>query len=234
MTLYSLDKTSATTMRESTKAALTAAGILTTTHYETGDYLIVTTTRSNKVIKMYFAVSRTKWYVGDAYSSGTTITNQVTVCEYGGGTVAEANMVVTDDILYMGWRITANDRTAHALFGRLATTAAEYVALGWVTNTYEGYPVLRDTSNDASIEISCLRNTLISTGAYYYQHDLVIATAGNVLQANAITGLKALQRPIFTTAQLLVFGDDIVLPGGATNGATSYFPQNLIIADGNV
>jgi hypothetical protein len=232
MAVYSLTISSSTALRDSIKASLTAAGILTTTHYETGDNLIVTTTRSNKVIRWATGNSRLQTYIGDTYTSGTTITNQVTINAPGSNSYVEANMVVTDKVFYIGMRTNTNE-SIHALFGRLDSATQEYVALGWTTNNANGAPVLRDTTNNTQAEATQLNRILISTSGYYYIHDLPVASNANVLLASAVQGVKSLQRAYVTGSQIVTYGDDVALSGGYANGATSYFPQSLLIEDGN-
>lgn len=63
------------------EAALNAKGLITTTHYKDSDCIIFTTPLiTGKVIKFKFensAYTRSWWYYGDTWSSGETITNQI-------------------------------------------------------------------------------------------------------------------------------------------------------------
>jgi hypothetical protein len=234
MAIYSLDTSSNAAVGNSIKAALTSAGILTATHYQSNEFLIVTTTRSNKVIKILTHDASIRVYIGDAHTSDTTITNEVPVNSYADWTAkAEANLVVTDHVLYMGYRMASNGRTSHALFGRLDSATEEYVALGWITNAIDGTQALRDTTNNTQMEISQLRNVLISAGGYYYVHDMIVANNANVLLASAVQGVKFLQRSYVYGSHIITYGNDVAVSGGGANGTVSYFPQSLLIEDGN-
>jgi hypothetical protein len=60
--------------------ALTAKGLITNILYQSATYLVFTTPLTSKVIKIYAATGTTSVviYYGDAWTSGSTITNQVT------------------------------------------------------------------------------------------------------------------------------------------------------------
>lgn len=232
MAVYSIDISSDSAAIGSILAAITDAGILTTNHYKSSASLIVTTTRSNKVIRINIGYKYPRIYIGDSWSSGDAVVNQVIINEYTSPTSAvEVNIIITDNILCIGAR-NGTTIVANTIFTRLNTDASEYAALGINYNTTGGTPTLRDTTNGAQIKSSQLNQVITSTDGYYYDTDFIVTTAGNVLQSNGIKGIKSLFMPPSTNSHYVRYGNDVVIPGGATNGATSVFPMSILITNG--
>jgi len=232
MAVYSIDISSDQNEITSIKNALNTAGILTTTHYETSNRLIVTTNRSNKVIRIVLDAKFPRIYIGDSWSSGDAVNNQVTINEFADCSgCAEVNVIVTDVVLCIGAR-HANSTVTDTIFTKLNDTAQEYVALGIVCNSTSGTPILRDLTNNAQIHCGQLTATIISADGYYYNSDFPCMTAGGVLMATAIQGIKSLQMPSTISSHYVRYGGDVVIPGGATNSMVSYFPRSILITNG--
>ena len=229
MAIYSIDKTNAASVYAGIKAALTTAGILTTTHYETNS-LIVTTTRCSRVIRMKYEYDRLRFFIGTGYTSGDAIDGSVTINNYDQGTTSEINVIVTADVLYIGWRNTEN-RVIHFLCTKLDSTTEEGVVLGWISNHTHNSAILYDTTNSAQFNVTQMGRVVTSSDGYYYSHGLVATTNGNVLLASAIDGVKSLLAPQITISNYVTYGDDVALPGGYTNGAIN-LPLGLLIVNG--
>jgi len=228
MATYSIDKTSEASILAGIKAALSAAGILTTTHYETNS-LIVTTTMCPMVIRIDAGSNRPNVYVGTSWTSGDAINGSVTILPLVSITPAEVNVIITGDVLYIGWRSTNNIVLA-TLFGNV-TTADKKLAIGMITSGTTS-SIIYNCTDGAQCHIETLPNTLVSTGGYYYSHDIQSGTSGNVLIGTAIDGVKAILAPMVTTSNYVEYGDDIVVPGGDTMGVSGYIKQSLLIVDG--
>lgn len=83
------------------KAALVAKSLITATLYETSPYLIFSTPLSTKVIKIYIVNQDLYVYYGDAYTSGSTITNQTTFCFIDGATSIASINVIADTTFFV-------------------------------------------------------------------------------------------------------------------------------------
>lgn len=230
MAVYAIDKTSNATIIAGIKAALNNAGILTTTYYETNS-LIVQITLCNKVIRMVPSNARILVYVGDSWTSGDAVNNQVTIVADNNDTVSEVNVIITDKIFCVGYRTTI-PRIINAIFTRLDSANQEYVALGIDYNVSDQNNILRDLTNNAQFDARQLNCNIISTDGYYYSSDLICTKLDTTLQATGIQGIKSLQKAITTDSQYVRYGDDVVIPGGATNSVTSYFPRSILITNG--
>jgi hypothetical protein len=230
MAVYAINKTSNATIIADIKAALNDAGILETTYYETNS-LIVKITLCNKVIRMVPDSARILVYVGDSWTSGDAVNNQVTIVADANGTTSEINVIITDKVFCVGYRVTY-PRIINAIFTRLDSTNQEYVALGIEYNDASRGAILRDLTNNVQFDARQLNCNIISTDGYYYASDLICAKLDTTLQATGIQGIKSLQKTIATDSQYVRYGNDIVIPGGATNGVTSYFPRSILITNG--
>ena len=231
MATYALNTTSDAALIASIEAGMTDAGIITTTHYNTSPTLIVTTTRSNKVIKITSSSMRLQFYYGDAYVSGTTISNQVTVMDplFTGG-IYESVMVITDKILYFGYRQTS---ILNVLFGRFATEAQEYFVMSWV-NDQVNWGISRDTTNDVQVIVITLqRPNIYTSGGNYYMVPLLIVSTGYVLVSAGVQGLYSLCRGWITSSTIQVYGDDVGCSGGGNTVSTSYYLVSFLIENGD-
>ncbi len=230
MAVYAIDKTSNATVIAGIKAALNAAGILETTYYETNS-LIVKTARSNKVLRIVPNLGRVSTYIGDSWSAGDAVVNQVAIATISYGTSDQINVIITDKILCIGCR-TTDPYLVNAVFAQLDSTAQEYVAIGIAAST-SSYMVsaLRDLTNNVVFDAWQLNATIVSTDGYYYASDFQCCKNDATLLATAIQGLKPLQMPSFSTSQYIRYGDDVVIPGGAVNGVV-YFPKAILIPNG--
>jgi hypothetical protein len=229
MAVYTINISSSTTMRTSLVDALTAAGILTTNHYNASDDLIVTTTRSNKVLRFNFGTSRMTVYYGDAYSSGTTITNQVTVSSFGSLTAESCVAIITDKLFYIGERSTTSSFSG-AVFGRVTSANQEYICIGWSSGIVSA--VIKDTTNNQDAHVLSFVNAAISPSNNYYLVDTPVTGAGSLLLGNSIQGVKLLTRAPVTTQLNINYGDDASVIFTGTRGVTNYFGASILIENG--
>jgi hypothetical protein len=133
--------------------ALAAKGLISTNHYQNTEYLIISTPICSKVIKIRWASSRIIMSYGDAYTSGSTITNEVAFCGNGAGTVVGIHLVadttffalVTETgagasytIGYVG-ALTNGDQL---VFGLNSTSTAAYYASCLNRNLTDGVDLL--------------------------------------------------------------------------------------------
>jgi hypothetical protein len=228
MSVYTLNVSSANDLRASILAAIDDAGILTTNHYNTSNDLIVTTTRSNKVIKFNVASIRPSVYYGDAYTSGTTITNQVVLVTATSATIDEAYLIVTGTLMALVWRFTS-DAYFIVFFGKSGSVSEEYLALSWGSTSVAG--VLKDTTNDTDVHILSVASPAISPDGKYYELDLPVLNGSNVKIADSIQDLKSLTRSSIATSALTSYGDVVTVSGGYGRGLAYYFRSSFIIED---
>lgn len=228
MAIYTLNVSSAALLRESLSAALTTAGVITTNHYDTSENLIVTTTRSNKVIRFLTTNIRTQVFYGDAYTSGTTITNQVTLNTIFSGTTDEAKLIVTDVLLAIGYRNTVNQYT-YVVFSQADSVTEEYIVFGHSNQLTTS--VHRDTTNDDDIHLMTVASPIVSSGGYYYLADVPVVSSDGGLLATGIQGVKYLSRDSIATAMITQYGDYTTINGGGARGLAYYFRGSFLLED---
>jgi hypothetical protein len=234
MAIYSIDWSSDANITASIKNALTTAGILTTNHYETTNRLIVTTARSNKLIRFVIGGTRIQVYIGDSWSSGDAVTNQVTINSNATATMVQGALIITDKILYIGQRDNAaSPYHVNAMFTRVDSVTAEYIAMGWNCSTANGTQAMRDTTNNAGVILFPMKSTLISSDGYYYEVNIPAATPGGLLLGSALQGVKCLMRDWIRSTLYQEYGNDVAVQGGWTDGLSNYFPSSFIIANGS-
>lgn len=229
MAIYTLNVSSTADLRQSIVDALDDAGILTTTHYNTTNDVIVTTTRSNKVIRFQLTSLRPIVYIGDAYSSGTTITNPLTIMAgLGSSAIEEAVIIVTGNLLLFACRYPT-DVHGHAVFSRDTSVSARYLALGW--SSYSTSCNLKNTSDDEDLHILSFAAPVISPAGKYYETDLPVVDNSNVLIADGIEDLKCITRSSVATVISSNYADVIVVSGGGTRGLAYYFRSSFVVED---
>lgn len=222
----------ATNFRADIKAAL--AGVLTTEHYDLNNDYIATTTLSNKVLRFnfYSANYTPKFYIGDAYVSGTTISNQVTIYDRA-ETADEGYIVFKGALLALCLKYQAI-RSTSVIIGKTQGGTEKYFAQAFTTGgTSDNYQA-RNTSDDTYFDMGGLRQTSINTlGGKYYMSDLV-ATSNGLLLGTAIYNLKALYRGNSVADYCKVIGDDVIINAGFSKNMVNYMNHQLLIPDGNL
>jgi hypothetical protein len=231
MAIYYVDPTSATTILNGIEAALSAAGVLTTTHNKTTADLIVTTTRSSKVIRYTIATMRVNTRYGDSWTSGTTLVNPYDINIYATGTAVDVQVVVTDKVILVGSR-QSTTAAAFSMIGNLDNATNDPIIWGWTANVASGY--LRQTSDQYAMGINTFRNTMISPDDKFYLSDIICMNAGSKVISTAVHGVKSLYRGGTVDPVVAVSGNHaIVAGGGILNASTDYMGQSLLINNGN-
>jgi hypothetical protein len=234
MAIYTIDNSNMTTIRAGISAALADAGILTTMHYNASNDIIFTCTRCNKVIRaVYQNYGRTNWYIGDAYDTGTTITNQVTICAQVSNTWStNYAMIITEDVLAFVVPLVGSAATI-VIFCKADNATTDYLALGWVMNVNAANAsAMWDCTNDADVRLRMLAQPVISSSGYYYKSDPVVTTAGGLLRATGLVGITALHKPNNVVTGYDTYGDDVAISGGNAYGINDIVPSCLLIANG--
>lgn len=233
MAVYSVGMSTDGSVIAGIKAALTSAGVLTTTHYETTNRLIVTTTLSNKVLRVVAEYARPSFYYGDSWVSGDAVVNQVSLNPYNWGTSDSMAVIIKPPVLAFSWHNTSNIISG-TLFSKLAVNN-KYFAMGWVTPSSTA-TTIRNTSDDDNVDVHTLGYypTIISGEGYYYQTDLIVTTSGGVLLASGIQGVKWLARDYVTVTPYQVYGDDVALSGGSAKSIVNYLTGSLLIPGGSL
>ena len=234
MAVYVIDHTSTTTMLESIRDGLTAAGILTTNHRDTSTNLIVTTTRSTRPIRFNISGSTTKRiyiYYGTGYTSGDVVDNSVTLQAHASNTGDAGALIVTSDMFGVFQR-RGSGNTYGFICSKLLN-APTNTQIMWAWTATVSSTLLHDADALAQMEAAFYRKQIISSGDNYYFSQIPCMTGGDYLLSMGLAGVQALHRGPNYTAAYEISGDDVVVPGGRTNGDDAYMPCSLYIPEGN-
>jgi hypothetical protein len=136
---------------------------------------------SNKVIKVLWSSSNLMHSYGDAWTSGTTITNEVT---FGGtstaGTASAVHLILGDYTYFMNYLgSTINSRVI--LIGKM--TNDDYGALcliGSATSTYYVSALGRNTTDNTAMRPSCWENPFTAADGKLYRQRPALYTYGGV------------------------------------------------------
>jgi len=232
MAIYPIDYTSLTTMLASVRDGLDDAGILTTIHHDTSANLIVTTTRSSRVIR-FVAASGNRFYVyyGTSYDTGDTINDSVTLQAVGAGTGVAGALIVTGDVFGL-FEYRGGTACAGFICGNLDNPANTQIMWGWMN--VQTAPLLHDATDRVQMEAAFYSRQIISTESKYYRSAIPCMTAGNLLMSQGVKGVYELHQSANYGVAYVVVGDDAVVPGGGCNGNATYMQnKSLLIPGGN-
>lgn len=170
---------STSTPKDNIKAALIdkyGAGV--TINYESSTVLIFTCAAlSDKVIKLESLGAAYYFHYGDAYSSGTTITNSV---QFGGiytGSVTAIHLVLGDDFLL--FNSIVSDNSFLVLIGTL--TNGKYICYGVVGNSsYTNY-VKGYLTDGTAVTLHSLGSAFNNAGKLYKTNAMIIGTGNSIL-----------------------------------------------------
>lgn len=193
----------------------------------TSDVVFSTTRIPSKVIRFNFYNSLNLFActIGDAWTSGVTITNPIAITSLAPNSISNLTCVVTPDVFGMtsycsGWDI--------ALFTTLGNADNYAIGVGSGNVTGTSYNITRGTT---SIVTTLYKPMSASTG-YYYSTDMY-ATEGGTL-TSSIQGVKSLLNPTMSTSgpNYTTSGNDAIVPGGVSNGST--IQGNIVIVNGYI
>lgn len=232
MARYPIRIDSTANFRADLIAAMTAAGVLTTVHLNTGSDLIVTTTLSNKVLRFNLAGAgyHQRLWIGDVWVSGTTITNPVAITEH--TAVADGmHLVIRGGVLVLASKNTTI-RAITSIIGKTKGGTEKLFAIGAAIGTTANDYHARNTSDDADFDMGGLRQTgLRTTNGRYLSSELLSASSGLVI-GEAIHDLKAIYRGNAVVDYCAVVGNDVLINFGFSKNTVNYMPHQLLIPNG--
>jgi len=158
-----------------------------TIHYQTTDYLIFSCPAiSSKVIKIYYTIGKVGFYYGDAWTSGSTITNQVTFClqTYSTYNWTGAEVVLGDSFLLFNL-VTATTSVSSKLAIIALDTNGDSVVFGMnggtsVSALYEN-DLCRNITDAKAIMLRTFDDAFLGADNKVYKFPLIITDSSGVL-----------------------------------------------------
>lgn len=232
--LYPIDRNSRI---PSIKAALQAAGLITTLYYENNNYIIFSCPRSNKIIKLQ---DNSAIYFGDAWTSTTVITNEISI-QSTNIDPFDWNIVVTPDILAFVTKAGsgATGDCFSVSFGKSVDGSKNFVVGACSTNNsgyrYSCWDITSGPAIQLKPAILYGSESAVDGNGFYYSLDPYVKTLnGNVVYTSPVKGLKVVLNGVMSTSQAYYkFGNDLVVHGRwAAYNATADMGANFIILNG--
>lgn len=235
MAITSLSVTSATAFLTAIRDALVARGVWEATKYLAADSLIVKTTRSDKVFKFF---PNGGLQVGDAWTSGATITNGISVNNGIDTLPIGAQLVVTPDVIALITRHTSGPSVLSSYI--VKTDGGLNVAIGFCvgsTSTASGALI----SSGAGTLLSAFPINrllgIINDGVSYISQPILIAGYRAMEYKGKLLGMKFLGKNSDSTVTHTVSGDHVITAGGFCNeniSGTGIQYASIIIENGAI
>lgn len=221
------------------KRVMQAAGLISNIYYETTSWLIFSTPRSNKVIKVSGTLTL---FVGDSWTSTTTITNEVAVNVPFNGSWASGSavwLIVTPDILCLTsghptsttycnfWALCKLDNGDNIIIGSTASSQDGGNSFSRWFNT---------TDNEHYSPTFSPYGLMTDANNYYNTFDLPFKSAGtNLYRPGVLMGAKFLFKAPSLNEAIQIFNPDIVVSFRFFKH-TSWldFQCSLLILNGNI
>jgi len=209
------------------KAALIAkyGGGNVTVHYETTAYLIFGCTDiADKVIKIYWASSQLRIYYGDAWTSGSTITNEVQFAGHNLGTTSEIHLVLGTNLFYLAL-LSSSINSMVAIIAKMSNN--DYICIGLIgtsTAAYNANSKGRNTTDATDLKFVTLNSKFTSSTGTLYKQNVIIVKSDGSAEVNGDGGLATIA-DLFNISHSLTVAT--LLKG--TNYLMS--PCNLYMAD---
>lgn len=166
-----------------------------TVHYETKNYLIFScSVISNKVIRIYWSGSvLANVQYGDAWTSGSTITNGVQFAGYSSGTASAFHLVLGDSFFLLVW-LAATQVSGVIIIGKM--TNDKYICAGLMgQSTYAMYTTSRNTTDNVSIFPVTFSNGFTGSSSKLYKSQIIYVRSDGTVEEElggniaGITGL---------------------------------------------
>lgn len=223
------------------KAALQSIGAITSVLYEDTTYLIFDSDCFAGVCKLQRdGNSLGKIYIGTAWTSGSTITDELMVSWNDSGSDGGEQLGccrVAGKVLAM----TADgdgDSLMTAILGK--TVAGDTYIIGLDSRNSAGGRGYKNITTGAMyyfIAPQVLNNRLMTVAGNYYHADLKFADSSNILiTTDILQNVKLLMRPPSDVIMLFcqAAGEHCIVDGGRGSDNNSYTLYDLLIVDGNL
>lgn len=213
------------------KAALQAKGKLTTLYFEDASNLIVLTPYTTKVIRF---ASTGAIFVGDAWTSGTTITNSKAVNPIQTAFDTASKLTLTEKVLcFSGYGVN----TSFAIFGKTKTDGKEFFLGGHTSSTQSATIGTSQCDGVPTKPANDFRGLpVLDASNFYYMTDLYLTNASGVLFANPADGLKLIAKTMAITDAEVLSDNGVAIPcvNVGWNGTSTSYQAAFYIENGAV
>lgn len=230
--INALSTTNTTVFKDTFRDAMVAAGKIATIHYDSGNSLVFTPTDLTRVIKL----TNGSWYVGDAWTSTTTITNQLLL--YTPYTAIASGMEIVlitgpgyfcislqqQSPIFISILLFTKDTDNRELFigyGQASAVSYNNLACYDLISREELYPAIRPTG------------LLTDNTGLLFMMEVVMKNSGSLVRTTSIPNVKVVSKPP-DTATHQAYGNDVTVPATYTADGGYTLNANLLLIGGAV
>jgi hypothetical protein len=221
---YHLSKTFFTDDLES--ALVNKYGGAANIYYNNGTNLIFDCSAiTSKIIRLVW--ERGEFYIGDSWTSGTTITNQVQFgVKVGAAQVTHGELVLGDNfmLLNMGFSAAGNHPT---LIAKL--TNGKYIVAGYGYNVSANLKQI-NLSDSKEITIPVYSDTMINPSGKFYKQPVIIVANDGVIEMNGndFATIEGLYNISLSAGDSVLGGNYLITKSNVHNGSRVVFPTSLL------
>lgn len=238
MAIYQFD-TTVNGISEMKRILNLAGGVITNILFESTTSIIFSTPRSNKLIRI---TNTLNLFVGDSYTSGSTMVNEVLICTpfdniY--SSTFNAWMIITPDIVcYSVSHPSSTSNTAFWMLGKLNNN--DFCVLSGdsgSTQSTNNFSRWYNTTQAIQLVPAFIPSGIMTDNANFYTtYDMPFKIAGiDQYFSGKLNGLKWLQKAFSQNESIQIFGNDIVVGCKQMhNTGIVGISTSLLILNGNV
>lgn len=231
--IYPLITTNSTTWKDTLRDALIASGKMGTIYYDSGNNIVFSLIGHQGVIK----IMASSIYHGDAWTSTTTITNQISLFIPFNAVAAGMDSVLVTGPGYIAITLNQGASPGIGTFVFTIDTDGRDIFLGFGTmgstsynNTYcydlvtreELFPALRP------------RGLLTDASGLLFTIEVILKNTGNFIKTTSITNIKVLCLDYINSTHSVYGTEDVAVSANLTSDGGSSFGVNLLLLKGNI
>mgnify|MGYP000850270049 CR=1 FL=1 len=174
------------------KAALIAkySGGVTTYYTDANNWIFSCPAISDKVLKIYFS-SGLCFYYGDAWTSGSTITNSVQFAGYNVGTTSIIHLVLGTNLFYMCY-LQTTILSGVVVIAKMSNNNYICLGLSGTNQSYNTYCRGRDTTSAVDIVPISLSSAFMGTSNKLYKQSLLVLKLDGTVEVNSDGSLASI------------------------------------------
>lgn len=201
-----------------------SAGIWVQTYYKTANsWLICKLNRGNKVIKINCSPTQWGWYIGDAWTSGSTITNELAICYFSQSARPDkTDLWITNDYVVVK---TYNGQTV--VIGKLSNG---YQMIGGFASISGGTAPFYDMTNlkANNFFVDVFQRNLMDKDGNYFSTPLILKDNTGLLINSPMVNISILSKDFETIySNGIVWGNDVIIP--IRYISSSFYPNSLVL-----
>lgn len=200
-----------------------SAGIWVQTYYKTANsWLICKLNRGNKVMKINCNPNQWGWYIGDAWTSGSTITNELPISYFANSLRPDrTNIWITSDYV-----VVHTSQNQCVIIGKLSNG---YQMIGGLSSSSGGTAPFYDMTNlkANNFFVDVFQRNLMDKDGNYFSTPLILKDNTGLLINSPMVNIDLLSRDYEYYYYNAIWGNDVIIP--IRYISSSFYPNSLIL-----